>query len=99
MDIITIAIVSAVLVSTVLKILNIRYEKKIQISAPEQDVNLLNATASQEQFEKVSRESSVLNSPVRTCGDFMDFILESIASNGGIENRILKVNYGEEYGR
>lgn len=99
MDVITMAIASAVLVSTVLKILNARYEKKNQISASEQEISLLNDTVSHKQFEKVSRESSVLNRPVRTSGDFLDFILESIVENDGIENRILKVNYGEEYGK
>lgn len=94
-----------VLFSIILKILNVRYmkrqygEEQKKKSGIER-VELLKKNVSYEQYQKVSKESSVLNNPVRTSGDFLDFILESIsASEDGIENNILTVNYGEEYGR
>lgn len=67
--------------------------KKVEL----ENVNLISSTVSYEQFEKVARETSVLNSPVRTQGDFMDFVIDSISfTDCGIENKILTLNYGEE---
>lgn len=64
------------------------------------DISFLDTTVSYEQFEKVSKESLVPNSPVRMQGDFMDFLIESRGSaDKGIENKILKLNYGDEYGQ
>ena len=98
-----IGIFTVILFSVLLKISNFIYnkktiEKELQKQVGLTDISLLDSSVSHEKFEKVSRESSVLNSPARKHGDFFDFIIESISfTDVGIENRILTLNYGEEY--
>ena len=100
MKILAIGMIVIILLVSMLKLFNLIYIKKFEKKEVDKSIDLLNKVPSYEQFEKVSRECSVLNSPVRKQGDFMDFIIESIDfSDTGIENKILTLNYGEEYER
>lgn len=105
MNIYTIGVLIIAVVSLGLKMLNIIYIKRQNLEKEQnkksiKDISLLSSSVSYEQFKKVAKESSVLNSPIRTQGDFLDFVIENICfSDEGIEGRILTLNYGEENGR
>lgn len=103
MNFFTIGIIVVILLSTVLKVMYVVYVKNISQNKEQThkiDISFLDTTVSYEQFEQVSKESLVPNGPTRIQGDFMDFLLENRDSaDTGIESKILKLKYGDEYGQ
>lgn len=83
----------------ILKILDVICKRSIEKQESvyiQEQLNLMDEKVSYVQFEKVSKESLRVNSPVRKQYDFLDFVLEHIDSNPkNIENKILMLDYGE----
>lgn len=102
MNVIRGTIYIGMMLSVIIKLLNIFYNRKLDKKEKEMEqriekIDLLEKNVSYERFQVVAKESSVLNAPERKQGDFLDFIINSISlTDTGIENRILRINCGEE---
>lgn len=68
-----------VTISLVLKLCNIRYLNKLKKRQMEtlSGFKLLAEDVSYKRYKKISRRTSVPNKPIRSKGDFLDFILEA----------------------
>lgn len=77
MKIIFVGVTIIVIIALIMKLLNIRYNKR-QICKNKNTIskyNLMDETVSYTRYKKVACKTSVRNTPVRTQGDFWDFIL------------------------
>ncbi|MBD5452857.1 MAG: hypothetical protein HDR30_00825 [Lachnospiraceae bacterium] len=89
-------------VSIILKLSNylfVLYKKRE--SNKEESINqdkIMNSTVSYEKFEAVSRESLTPNSPIRLNNDFFVFFMQHITTNAdSLQNKVLAINFGEDY--
>ena len=88
------------LVSLLLKLCNTVYVRK-ERGQSEKALELfdfLDKDVSYQKYEKISRRTSVLNNPIRTSGDFLDFLISTDDLNDTefIENTLFKANCGED---
>ncbi|MCI6043494.1 hypothetical protein MR857_09205 [bacterium] len=87
----------------ILKIRSIYYNKKIENLKKMQsqmltEKKLLNPDVSYERYKIISQKSSIPNRPVRTNGDFADFLISHITTNSEIlENNIMTIDYEDFY--
>lgn len=84
-----------------LKVLNCLYNRSRSVKVynhPRVNTDLLKSRASHEKYVKISRKTSIRNKQIRQSGDFMDFVLPHINSNGNIpENKLGFLDCGENY--
>ena len=96
MKILIISICVSFIISSILKFVHwalINKDKQYKIT---NKVDLLSETPSYVQFKQISKEHSVGNGTIRTQGDFVDFIINDISlTDNGIENKVLRLNYGD----
>lgn len=92
-----------IIVSLILKLCSLRYlnkEKKRRTEALS-GFELLSEDVSYKKYKKIAKRSSVPNKPIRSSGDFLDFILESDDTLGNtsqlIENNLFSSNCGVSF--
>lgn len=90
----------SIVISLLLKICNVlhlnkeRKRRKADLSG----FDLLREDVSYEKYKKIAKRTSVPNNPIRTSGDFIDFILDSDGTMENmaqlIENNLFNLNCG-----
>ena len=86
-------------VSLILKLCNLMHLKKEELRHKEalSSFDLLDEAVSYKKYKKISKRSSVPNNPIRSDGDFLDFILaaDNLCGEGFVENMLSKANCGD----
>lgn len=89
------------IVSVFFKIVNNRFKKinKKNQEAYFSQLNIISPSISYDKFKKVAKKASVRNTPVRSQGDFVDFILpyvKSTTNSNFLENNLSRADCGDE---
>lgn len=101
--ILMVVVVLELITTIILKVCNLYYRKRMKNIELIQDKDvkkqsLLNEEISYEKYKRISQKASIPNSPVRVNGDFTEFFISHISSDGKIiENNIMNIDCEENY--